>query len=333
MRLMFAAAKCFAVLGLVGGIAASAPGSVWGQSAESDYPNKQVRFLVPFSTGGSTDLVARLFAEKLSEKWGQDIIVDNRPGAGGSIGGQALVTADPDGYTLMVTNPGPSMLSVMLRKDAPYEPKDHTPVVYIGSAPLIIVANPDFEPDNASELVEYARENPGKVHWGSSGTNSNPHVSLEVFKHVTDTDIVHVPYKGSGPALTDVVAGTIHTSYTTTVTADGLIKSGDVKVLAVAGANRQEVISDVPTLTEQGIEGANAIVWIGMVAPPGTPQEIIDKVNRDMNEAMQLQDVQNMFKKLGLEPVGGSSAEFASFVDSEVERVNQLIEAGALEPQ
>jgi tripartite-type tricarboxylate transporter receptor subunit TctC len=318
-------------LGWLAAFVVIAFGSVaaWSQPSVQNFPNKVVRMVVPFTPGASTDLVARLLGQKLSEAWGQQIVVENRGGAGSGIGTEAVAKAEPDGITQLVTNQG-SILNVLLRKDATYAIEDLVPVIQFGYSPLIIVANPKFPPNNVKELVAFAKANPGKVLIGSSGTNSNVHIALEILKTVTGTDIVHVPYRGTGPSLTDVVAGTINGAYTTTVSAEGLIKSGQVKVLGVAGPKRSDVIPDVATFAEQGIASADANVWIGLLVPAKTPQSIIDKLNRDANQALQASDVRARFAQWGLEVEGGTPKAFGTAIAAEVEKINQLVKAKAL---
>jgi tripartite-type tricarboxylate transporter receptor subunit TctC len=308
-------------------------GAAFAQDPAADYPNRVVRLVVPFTPGASTDAVARLIGQKLSEAWGRQVIVDNRPGAGGGLGAEMVVRAEPDGTTLMVTNQGPSIFNALLRKNAPYAIADLAPVVEFGSTPLIIVANPKFPPNDVKAMIAYAKANPGKVHVGSSGTNSNLHIALEMLKAATSAEITHVPYRGTGPALNDVVAGTIEAAYTTTVSAAGLIESGQLKVLGVAGAKRLDVIPKVATFAEQGIGNANAALWIGLVAPAKTPRPIIDKVNREVNKALQSTDVRTRFGQWGLEVEGGTPDDFAKVIKAEADRVGALLRAKALQVQ
>jgi tripartite-type tricarboxylate transporter receptor subunit TctC len=302
------------------------------QKPES-YPAKPVRVVVPFTPGASTDIVARLLGSKLSEGWGQQFIVDNRPGAGGALGAETVAHAEPDGYTIMVTNPGPSLNNILLRKKPTYQFADFAPVVYIGSAPLIAVVNAKFPPNDMKELVAYAKAHPGKVSWGSSGTGSNPHAGLEVLKAVTGVDIVHVPYKGSGPALTDAVGGQIQGLYTTTLSADAFIRNGRVKVLGVAGPKRQAIIPNVPTLAEQGIRGADNILWIGLVTSARVPRARVDKLNREVNRVLQLPDVKARFEQLGLDIEGGTPEQFGAFMKAQADAMRSLIKTGALQPE
>jgi len=197
---------------LCAGLMAVAP--AWGQDAAASYPSRPVRWVVPFPPGASNDIIARLVGQKLTEAWGQQIVVDNRAGAGGLVGAETVARASPDGYTLLLANPGPNVNSVLLRKQPPYRFSDFDPVVWIGYAPLIILANPKFQPNSARELVDYAKANPGKASWGSSGVGSSLHIGLAVFQVATGVNVVHVPYKGAAPALTDLAGGQIQLMHT-----------------------------------------------------------------------------------------------------------------------
>ena len=326
------AVRMIAMAGIAGAIGAT-PAPAWAQSASLAYPVKPVRMVVPFSPGASTDTVARMLAQKLSETWGQQFIVDNRAGAGGSLGAEMVARAEPDGYTLLVTNPGPSVNAILLRRKPTYGFRDFTPVIYIGSSPLILVANPKLPADNVKALIAYAKANPGKVTWGSSGVNSNPHAALEVLKAVGGFDAVHVPYKGSGPALTDVIGGQIQGIYTTTVTAEAAIRSGRVKVLGVAGPKRSRLIPDVPTLSEQGIQGADNLLWMGMVTTAKVPRAIVEKLNTQLNRLLRSPEIEQRFAQLGLDVEGGTPERFAAFIDAQAKVLSSLIARGTLQPE
>ena len=306
------------------------PDPAWGQIDAGNYPDKPVRLVVPFAPGG-TDIIARLLGQRLVGVWGQQFVIDNRPGAGGAVGTEMVARAAPDGYTLLLTNPGPSIYNVLLRKKPPYAVSDFAPIVYIGYASLIVAANPKFTPNNVSELIAYAKANPGKVSWGSAGANSNTHAALELLKATTGVNIVHVPYKGMGPSLIDVVAGQIDAMYTTTMAAEAHIKSGRLKVLGAAGTKRQALIPEVPTLAEQGINGADAIIWIGLVTAAKTPRPIIDKLNREVNNVLQIPEVRERLEQLGIEIEGGTPEKFGAFIKAEVEGLTRLIKAGAMQ--
>jgi len=314
---------------LFAGLMVVAPG--WAQDAAKDYPSRPVRWVVPFPPGASNDIIARLVGQKLTEAWGQQFVVDNRPGAGGLIGGDVVAKASPDGHTLLLANPAPNVNSVLLHKQPPYRINDLTPVVWLGYAPLIIVANPKFPPTTAKELVDYARSNPGKVNWASSGIGSSLHIGLAVFQMATGANVTHVPYKGTAPALLDIVGGNIQLMYTTSVSAEAQIKAGRVKVLGIAAKKRQAVLPNVATFEEQGIMNAEAIVWFGMAAPANTPRPIIDKLNREVNKALQLPDVRQRLDQLGLEVEGGTAEKFDAFIKSEAARLTSLIKAGAVQ--
>jgi tripartite-type tricarboxylate transporter receptor subunit TctC len=307
-----------------------APHAAWAQPAVGNYPDKPVRLVVPFAAGASSDIVARLLGQKLSEAWGQQFITDNRPGAGGGIGAETVVRATPDGYTLMITNPGPGLNNILLKTKPAYTFSDFAPVIYIGSAPVIAVANPRFPPNDMKELIAYAKANPGKATWGSSGTGSNPHAALETLKAVTGVNITHVPYKGTAPALTDAVGGQIDGLFTTTVSAEPFIRSGRIKVLGVAGPKRQAIIPNVPTLVEQGISGADNLLWMGLVTTGKVPRAIVEKLNREINRVLQLPDVKQRFDQLGLDVEGGKPEHFEQFIKGQAGQMQVLIKSGAL---
>lgn len=296
----------------------------WAQSAGS-YPSRPVRWIVPFAPGASNDITARLLAQKMTDSLGQQFVVDNRPGAGGSIGAGLVATATPDGYTLLHANPGPSVNNVILRKRSSYKMEDFAPVVFIGYVPLIIVATPSLPANNIKEFVTYAKANPGKVTWASSGLGSSLHIGLALFQAASGVDVVHVPYKGTAPALLDVVPGRVQVMHTTTVSAATHIKSNRVKVLGVAGPERQAVQPNVATLEEQGVKNAEATVWFGLQAPAKTPQPIIAKLNAEVNKTLQLPDVKQRLDQLGLIVKGGSPQDFAAFMKTEADRLQMLI--------
>ena len=295
------------------------------QNAAAAYPARPVRWIVPFPPGASNDITARLFAQKMSESMGQQFVIDNRTGAGGSIGAQLAAEAAPDGYTLLHANPGPSVNNVVMRRKSPYQMSDFAPVMFIGYTPLLILANPKFVANNGRELAAYAKANPGKLTWASSGNGSSLHIGLALFGAATGLDIVHVPYKGTAPALTDVMSGRVDVMHTTVVSADAQIKAGRVKVLALAAPKRQAVLPNVPTLAEEGIKNAEATVWFGVQVAAKTPRAIISKLNTEMNRVLQLPDVQARLDQLGLIKMGGTPEEFGAFIKNEADKLAMLI--------
>jgi tripartite-type tricarboxylate transporter receptor subunit TctC len=294
------------------------------------YPSRPVRWVVPFTPGASNDIIARLVGQKLTDALGQQFVIDNRPGAGGAIGAETVATGVADGYTLLLANPGPSVNTPLMMKRASFRVQDFTNIIFIGYAPLIILANPKFPANNPKELLAYAKANPGKVSWGSSGNGSSLHIGLALFQSATGADVVHVPYKGSGPALVDTMSGQIQVMHTTTVTAETQIKAGRVKVLGIANLKRSPLLPDVPTLAESGIKDAEAIVWFGMSGPPKLPRAIVDKLNAQVNKVLTLAEVKQRLDQLGLEVAGGPPAEFDAFVNKEAAKVARLIKAGLL---
>ena len=295
-----------------------------------DYPDKPVRWVVPFTPGASNDVIARLIAAKLLDAWGQQFIIDNRPGAGGLVGADTVAKAAPDGYTLLLSNPGPNVNSPLLSKQSPYKVEDFAQVIFFGYAPLLILANPALPVRNPKELIEYMKANQGKINWGSSGTGSSLHIGLAVLQAATGIKVTHIPYKGSAPAMTDLIGGQIQFMHTTTVTAESQIKANRVRVVALASSKRSLLLPEVQTLAEGGVKDAEAIVWFGMAAPARTPRAIIDKLNTECNRILQMPDVKRRLDELGLEVQGGTPEQFAAFVKKEADRLQKLIKDGAL---
>ena len=299
----------------------------------ANYPSKPIRWIVPFTPGGSNDVIGRLIAAKMTEAWGHQVVVDNRGGAGGLIGAETVARAAPDGYTLILSNPGPSVNAPLLAKNAPYKMEDFSPVIWIGYAPLILVTNLNFPPRNPKEFVEYAKANPTKVAWGSSGIGSSLHIGLALLQAATQIPLAHVPYKGTAPALTDVVGGQIQGMHTTTLSAEAQMNGKRIRVIGIASPKRAAVLPDVPTLAEFGIKDAEALVWFGMGAPAKTPRAIIDKLNREVNRILALPDVKARFDQLGLEVQGGTPEALDAFMKDEATKIRKLISAGLLKPE
>jgi tripartite-type tricarboxylate transporter receptor subunit TctC len=299
------------------------------QDAKS-YPNKPVRWIVTFTPGASNDIVARLIAAKLTEMLGQTFVIDNRGGAGGLVGAEMVAHAPADGYTLLLTNPAPNINAPMMAKKPPYQVDDFAPIVFFGYTPLIIAAHPSFPAKNPKELVAALKANPGKYAWGSSGNGSSLHIGLALFQLATGADVVHVPYKGTAPALTDLVSGQIQLMYTTKVSADGQIKAGRVRIIGVASAKRSQSLPDVPTLAESGIKDAEAVTWFGMAAPKGTPRALVDKLNAASNKVLAMPDIRKRLEDDGVDVQGGTPEEFSAFFKREVVKIEKLLKTGAL---
>jgi tripartite-type tricarboxylate transporter receptor subunit TctC len=318
--------------GWVAGLAlALTAGASAAQDATAPYPARPVRVVVPFTPGGSSDIVARLVTQKLTEFWGQQFVIDNRPGAGGAIGAETVARAVPDGYTILLTNPGPGLQGPLLRKKPTYGLSDFAPVVYIGYAPNVVVANPRIPAGNLKELVDYARANPGKVNWASPGVGSNPHIALEMLMAANGIKVVHVPYKGAAQAFTDLVAGQVDAQYTTFISAENHVKAGRLKVLGVSGPKRQAALPDSPTFTEQGVKGADSTMWIGFVTAALAPRPVIEKLNAGVNKALQLPDVRTRMEQLSVEVEGGTPERFDALIRSEAKRIAPLARSGTLQ--
>ena len=260
-------------------------------------------------------------------------MIDNRPGAGGAIGADTVAKALPDGYTLILTNPGPNVNNPLMLSRATYKVTDFTHIAFIGYAPLIIFTNLNFPPNNPKELFDYAKANPGKINWGSSGNGSSLHIGLALFQAATGVNVQHVPYKGTAPALTDIIGGQIQVLYTTTVSAEAAIRGNRVKMIGVAAEKRLSMLPNVPTLQESGIKDAEAIVWFGMSGPPKLPRPIVDKINAEVNRQLKAADVKARMDQLGLEPVGGTPEEFTAFVTKEAAKLSRLIKAGLMQTE
>jgi tripartite-type tricarboxylate transporter receptor subunit TctC len=315
----------------------AAAGVSYAQPVKPDatvgYPNKPVRWVVPFPAGASNDVIARLIGGKLTEAWGHQFVIDNRSGAGGLVGGETVARAQPDGYTLLLANPGPAITAPLLASRASYKPEDFLSVITIGYAPLILITHPSVPVRNGKELADYARANPKKVAWASSGIGSSLHIGLAVYLGATNAPVTHVPYKGTAPALTDLVGGQVQGMHTTTVSAEAVIKAQRVRVIAVASPKRSPLLPDVPTLAESGIKDAESLVWFGMTAPLKTARPIIEKLNREVNRVLTLADVKARLDQLGLEIQGGTPEDMDKFVRGETAKLKQLIKAGLLRPE
>lgn len=300
------------------------------QDRAAEYPNKPVRLIVTFAPGASNDILARLVAAKLADAWGRNFIVDNRAGAGGAIGAATVAKAAPDGYTLLLANSGPSVGNPLLTKNAGYSPRDFTNIVYIGYAPLVILANPAFAPKTPRELVDYAKANPGKISWGSSGIGTSPHIAILLFQSATGVRVNHIPYKGAVPNMADLLAGQIDVIYTTTVSSEPQIKANRVRGIGVASATRVRLLPDVPTLAEFGIRDAEAQIWYGLQGPLNVPASIVGKLNAEVNKALRMPDVKARLDQLGFEIAGGAPKDFDAVVKREIGRIEKLLGAGLL---
>lgn len=297
------------------------------------FPAKPIRWIVAFTPGASTDLIARTVAARLTEIWGRQIIIDNRPGAGGMIGGEIVARAAPDGYTVLLSTGGPNIGNTLLSKRPAYRVEDFSYVAVFAETPMVLLVTPAFPAKTPRELVDYAKAHPGKVNWATAGVNSTPHVSMAIFVSATGVKLTHVPYKGGAPAMIDIVSGQVAGMHTSVATAEAQIRSGRVRVLGIAGPKRLASLPDVPTLAEAGIPNAEAPNFYGMAAPASTPPAIVRKLNAGVNDALAQPEVRKRLGDLGMDLVGGSPEDATKYVMTQVARVRGLIKAGVLTPE
>lgn len=287
-------------------------------AAADDYPSKMIRVVVPFPAGGSIDMVARLLGEKLSDELRQTVIVDNRPGASGTIGMDHVAKSPKDGYTLVMA-PFSLATSAHLFEKLPFDPlKDLAPVIRVADQPNVLVVNASrVSARSVAELVAQVKARPGRVSFGTSGVGNPQDLSARVFMSVTGTDMINVPYKGGAPALADLVGGHIDLMFETSPTAVPYVKSGKLTALAVTGEKRLSTLPDVPTVAEAGIANYKAVYWMGLLAPAGTPAPIVQRLNAATQKVLSLPEVQKQLTEISLTPAGGSSADFAAFIQTE----------------
>ena len=294
-----------------------------GQGA---YPGRPVTLVVPFPPGGGTDTGARIVAQKLGAKWGQTVIVENKGGAAGMIGADMVAKAKADGYTLLMGNIGTQAINPSLYKKMPYDAATaFVPIALVAELPLAMMVNPAVPAKTAREFIALAKSEPGKLSYSSSGAGGAPHLAAEMFKEATGTFIVHVPYRGGGPAIGDLLAGHVQLSFMTVLEASGHIKAGKLRALAVTGSQRVAALPEVPTLAEAALPGFNSISWIGVLAPAGTPKEIVDKVSSDLREVVASDEVKQKLIELGAVPAGTTPAQFQALIESDRRRYAQVI--------
>lgn len=312
------------------GMAALAP---MAASAQDAYPSKMVRIVVPFPPGGSTDLLARKIGEKLSAQWKQPVIVDNRPGAGGTVGADHVSKAAPDGYTLLIGVTGSNGIAGSLYPNLPYDPiKGFTPVTAVVSAPLIIVRNERLSAKTLPELVAAAKAKPGSITYGSPGTGTSMHLTGEMFELATKTALLHIPYRGSAGALTDLMGGQIDLMFGDVLVVMPQIEAKKIMPIAVTSKERHPLFPNVPTVAESGYPGFEALSWQGLFAPPGTPAAVVDKINKDVNAALASPDIQEYFVSRGFKLGGSGAAEYKAFIEAENKKWAGIVKTAGVKP-
>src|ERR1700761_295634 len=299
-----------------------------------DYPTHPITLVVPFAPGGSTSIVARVIGDKMSQLLGQNFVVDHRPGAGGTVGTKFVAKSDPDGYTLLLGYTGTLAIGPSLYKDAGYDPrKDFAPVGMIGNAPSVLVVHPSFPAKSIAELIAYAKANPGKVNFGSAGVGSVNHITGEYFARSAGITLIHIPYKGTGPALTDLLGGHIPMALAPLPPVHANVEAGLLRALATTGKTRSALMPNVPTIAETGLTGFEASLYYGLVAPAGTPQPVIDRLNKALQAALASDEVKKQLGADGTEITPTSPQDYADFIDKDEKKWSELVKASGVEQE
>ncbi len=301
--------------------------------AQAPYPAKPVRMVVPSSAGGGTDIVARIVAPRLSERLGQQVVIDNRPGAGTMIGNELVARAVGDGYTILM---GLSTLATnpIMHKKVPYNAlTDFAPITLVLSAPNVLVVHPSLPVKTVKELIAFAKARPGQVNYGSAGLGTNPHLGMELFLSMAGLTMTHIPYKGSAPAMIDLISGQVVTMTATMLTGMPHIRTGRLRPLGITGSQRNAALPDVPTVAEAGVPGYETVLWYGALAPATTSKDIVARLHRDLTAVLRSAEVKERFAADGGEAVGNSSEEFASYIRSELEKWARVAKAAGIKPE
>ncbi len=294
----------------------------------ADYPSKSVRMVIAFSPGGPSDILSRLIGGKLSERMGQPFVFDNRPGAGGNVAGEIVATSPADGHTLMIANNSVLAANASLYKKMTFNPaKDLVPVVWVASQPNILVVHPSVPAKNVRELVAYLKSKPGQINYASSGNGAAAHLAAELFKSMTKTDMLHIPFKGAAPALTDVLAGRSQVIFATALSVKAYLDANRLRPLAVTTATRMDTMPNLPTVAEAGVPGFEASTWHGLVAVAGTPAAITAKLNAEVNAVLKDAQVSKFLESQGAIIQGGTAEKFSAYIKSEIPKWAKVIKA------
>ena len=298
-----------------------------GFAGAQTYPARPIRFIVPFPPGGGNDVMARIIGQKLTDAWGQQVVIDNRGGAGGNIGTEIAARAAPDGYTLFLGGVGSHGTNPGLQAKLPYDPvKDFAPVSQIASASLVAVANVTLPAKSIAELIKIAQQRPGQINYASAGTGSIAHLSVELFNAMAKVNLQHVPYKGTGPALTDLFSGQVQLLFNSALSMTPLIRGNRVRALAVTSATRIRPLPEVPSIAESGVPGYDVTSWYGVLAPASTPSVIVEKLSAEIARIVRAPELHERLLSEGANPVGNTPAQFAAFINSELKRWRKVIQ-------
>ena len=301
-----------------------------GYALAQEYPAKPIRVIVPWPAGGSSDTMARILGQGLAAMWGQQIVVDNRPGAGTTIGNEMVAKALPDGYTLMVTATA-LVASSFLYSHLPYKvDRDFVPISLVATAPSVLVVHPSLPVKSVKDLVALARAKPRSINYASGGSGSSDHIAAELFKSLAHVDMTHIPYKGATPALADLIAGNTQVMFCIAITATPHVRSGKLRALAVTSAKRSELLPDLPTIAEAGVPGYEFVTWLGIFAPAGTPSGVVTKVNGGVMKVLSLNEVRDRLKSMGAVPAGSTPGEFATRIKSDLSTIGRVVKASGM---
>lgn len=304
-----------------------------GAQAQS-FPNRPITLVIPFAPGGSTSIVGRVIADKMSQLLGQGIVVDNRAGAGGTFGTKLVARSDPDGYTILLGYTGTLAIGPSLYKNAGYDPrKDFAPIGMIGNAPNSLVVHPSFPVATVAELIDFAKEHPGKVNFGSAGAGTVSHITGEYFARAAGIKLQHIPYKGTGPALTDLLGGHIPMAFAPIPAAHANVSAGLLRALAVTSSTRSSLLPEVPTMAEAGVPGFDASLYYGLVAPAGTPRPVIERLNEALQAALASDEVKKQLGLDGTEITPGTPEDYADFIDKDEKKWAELVKASGVEQE
>ena len=301
----------------------------FGAQAQAAWPDKPVRIMVPFPPGGQTDIVGRILADQYTKAWGKSVIVENRPGASGSVGSEIVAKSPPDGYFLQIAGinthgANPALFGAKL----PYDPlKDFTPIAWAVSTSNVLVINSNLPFRSLKDILEHARGNPGKLTFGTAGSGSSMHLFMEVLKMMTKVDITHVPYKGSAPAVQDLMGGQISMVFDSMPSSWPFAQAGKVRPIAISSAKRSTTAPDLPTVAEAGVPGFDYVSWLGVVGPAGMPRDLVARINAETNRILQLPEVKDRLHQLGTTPVGGTPEEFGAYIRTQVETWHKVVKA------
>jgi len=298
------------------------------------YPDRPIRLIVAYPPGGGTDIIARLIAPELSKRLGQTITIENRGGASGNIGTEAAVNSTPNGYTLLMGNIGPNAINISIFKKLPFHPeKDLAPISLVAITPYNLVAYNNLPVKSIADLIAFAKSSPGKINYPSAGAGTSSHLAGVLFSSIAQVDMVHVPYKGGGLAMNDLLGGQVDIFFATMPAAMPFIKSGKLKTLAVTSEKRSVVLPNVPTIAESGMPGYSASTWYGIYAPKGTPTDIVQKIHEATVEVLKIPELREQLIQRGFEPIGNSPDQFASFISSEITKWAKVVKIAGIEPE